>query len=71
MNRPRTVEIACSTKNLFAEGFIMQAINAWDIFFKSGRVEDYLNYCQQRYTYSKKEQSDGEIFDRRSCDKRE
>lgn len=49
----------------------MLEVNAWDIFVKSGRVEDYLNYCQQRYTYMKKEQSDGEIFDRRSCDKRE
>ncbi len=47
----------------------MQITSAWDIFFKSGRVEDYLNYCQQ--IRDKKEQSDGEVFDRRSCDKRE
>ncbi len=51
----------------------MQTLNAWDTFFKSGRVEDYLNYCQQRHTYQKdaKESTDLEIFDRRSCDKRE
>lgn len=51
----------------------MQTLNAWDLFFKSGRVEDYLNYCQQRYTYQKgtKESIDVEIFDRRTCDKRE
>lgn len=49
----------------------MQILNAWDEFYKSGRVKDYLNYCQQRYNYIKKESADGEIFDRRSCDKRE
>ena len=54
-------------------GFKMQTLNAWDLFFKSGRVEDYPNYCQQRYTYQKetKELADVEIFDRRTCDKRE
>ncbi len=49
----------------------MLEVNAWDKFYKSGSVFDYIDYCQQRYTYKEKEQSDGEIFDRRSCDKRE
>jgi hypothetical protein len=51
----------------------VQILNAWDEFYKSGRVNDYLNYCQQRYTHQKdeKELADVEIFDRRTCDKRE
>lgn len=39
----------------------------WEKFTLSGKVEDYLLYCRNSV---KKEQIDGEIHDRRSCDKR-
>lgn len=47
----------------------MADMTAWNKFLNSGSVFDYIEYCRQRN--NQKEQTNSEVHDRRTCDKRE
>lgn len=55
----------------------MSTLNAWNTFFATGKVNDYLNYCRATESVkasadlSEREQGTVEVFDRRIDNKRE
>ncbi len=54
----------------------MTALNLWDTFYSTGRVNDYLSYCReaegvgQSAELREREQGAVEVFDRRTDNKR-
>ncbi len=45
----------------------MKISKSWDLFYKTGSVESYLNYCRE----TRKARTDsGEVYDRRTDNKR-